>query len=437
MKTGRYQSLRGALVACLLLSCGWPLIGRADVVASWDEIAINTIAPPMGTVLPPPSTEAEQRPIYATDLATLHVAMYDAVNAIDGRYQPFAAVPHAPTRGASREAAAVSAAYHVLKGLFPGRSTFYQPAYDAFVAAAGGGLSKAKGLAVGADIAAQVLAQRANDGRMGPATYTPSGLPGDFEPTPGVPLVNPFLPYLRPFSIPSAIRFRSPGPPALTSEAYADVFNEVKEVGSMASVLRTPGQSDLARFHTEAPPTFWARNLRRFATDAQGIATNARLLAVLWVAQSDAALACFESKYHYRFWRARTAIPRAAEDGNDATAPDGGWAPFLPTPNHPEYPAAHGCAAGAAAESLRRFYGTKRLSFTIDSTVPGLLAPVRAFESTDDFVLEIVDARVFGGMHYRSSVWDGADLGRRVARWVATRDFQPARCGRRGHHHRH
>lgn len=425
---------RGIAAAGVLLLGIVPMLARADVIGAWDEIAINTIAPPMGTVLPAPVTEAEQRPIYTTDLATLHGAMYDAVTAIDGHYRPFAATPRVPTRGASQEAAAVGAAYQVLKGLFPGRAALYQPAYDAFVAAAGADASKARGLAVGADVASRVLALRANDGRMGPATYTPTGAVGDFEPIPGVPLVNPFVPYLEPYAIPSAARFRAPGPPALASEEYADVFNEVKEMGSTASVLRTAEQSDLARFHTEPPPYFWARNLRRFATDPQGIAANARLLAALWVAQSDATLACFESKYHYRFWRPRTAIPRAAEDGNDATASDSGWAPFLPTPNHPEYPAAHGCAAGAAAETLRQFYGTRKLSFIIDSTVPGLLSPVREFRSTNEFVREVVDARVYGGMHYRSSVWDGADLGRRVAHWIGKRNFQRTRCDHRWHH---
>ena len=404
---------RGIAAAGVLLLGIVPMLARADVIGAWDEIAINTIAPPMGTVLPAPVTEAEQRPIYTTDLATLHVAMYDAVTAIAGHYRPFAATPRVPTRGASQEAAAVGAAYQVLKGLFPGRAALYQPAYDAFVAAAGADASKARGLAVGADVASRVLALRANDGRMGPATYTPTGAVGDFEPIPGVPLVNPFVPYLEPYAIPSAARFRAPGPPALASEEYADVFNEVKEMGSTASVLRTAEQSDLARFHTEPPPYFWARNLRRFATAPQGGERRS---------------------FRRTDRRPRTAIPRAAEDGNDATASDSGWAPFLPTPNHPEYPAAHGCAAGAAAETLRQFYGTRKLSFIIDSTVPGLLSPVREFRSTNEFVREVVDARVYGGMHYRSSVWDGADLGRRVAHWIGKRNFQRTRCDHRWHH---
>jgi hypothetical protein len=208
----------------------------------------------------------------------------------------------------------------------------------------------------------------------------------------------------------------------------------VKAVGSAASTLRSADESDLARFHTEPPPLFWPRNLRRFATNGQSIADNARLLALLWVTQADALLGCFESKYHYRFWRPRTAIPRAGEDGNAETAADAGWAPFMPTPNHPEYPAAHSCGHGAMAEALRGFYGTKKIDFKEDSSVVGLLRQERSFRSTDEVVKEVADARVFGGMHYRFSTEDGATLGRKTAQWIGKRFFRCVKdCGKGGH----
>ena len=150
------------------------------------------------------------------------------------------------------------------------------------------------------------------------------------------------------------------------------------------------------------------------------------MLALLWVTNADSLLGCFESKYHYRFWRPRASIPRADEDGNPETTADTGWAPLLPTPNHPEYPAAHTCSDASLAEALRQFYGTDKLHFIIDSGVAGLLHPVHAFDSTEDFVKEVGDARIFGGMHYRTSTRDGARLGRRTTQWIAERFFRRA-----------
>jgi hypothetical protein len=408
-----------------LLALTSSLTVRANVVAEWDAIAAATITPPPGAVLQPPVTEAEQRPIFQVDLASVHVAIYDAVNAIDRKHEPFAIVPKLRSDGASQEAAVVGAAYGVLKGLFPGRSALYQGAYDAYAASAPADPAKVRGLALGAEVAAGVLELRKNDGRMTPVTYVTTNAPGDFVPGP-TPLVGTFMPFVKPFAIRRASQFRAPGPPALASERYADDLNEVEASGSAASVTRTADQTDLAKFYTDPPPLYTPRNYRRFAADSQSIADNARLLALLWVSNADSSVGCFESKYFYRFWRPRTAIPRADEDGNPETTADAGWAPVLPTPNHPEYPAAHTCSDGSLAEGLRQFYRTEKIHFTIDSGVPGLLHPVHKFDSTDDFVEEVGDARVFGGMHYRSSVRDGARLGRRTTGWIAERFFRRA-----------
>jgi hypothetical protein len=409
------------ILGLFALACS--LTARANVVADWDAIAAATITPPAGMVLPPAVTEAEQRPIFQVDLASVHVAIYDAVNAIDRKHEPFAIVLRSRVKGASQEAAVVGAAYGVLKGLFPGRTALYQSAYDNYVAGAAADPSKVRGLAVGAEVAAGILELRKNDGRLTPVTYITTGAPGDFVPGP-TPLVNAFLPFVKPFAIRRASQFRAPGPPALTSDKYADDLNEVQALGSAASVLRTADETDLAQFYTDPPPLYTPRNWRRFATDSQSIADNARLLALLWVSTSDALLGCFESKYHYRFWRPRTAIPRADEDGNPETIADPGWAPVVPTPNHPEYPAAHTCNEGALAEALNQFYGTKRIHFILDSGVAGLLHPVHEFTSTNQMVSEVADARVFGGMHYRHSTRDGARLGERTAEWISERFFR-------------
>ena len=195
-------------------------------------------------------------------------------------------------------------------------------------------------------------------------------------------------------------------------------------MGALEGSKRTAWQSEIARFHTENPNNFWIRNLREtFATHNLSLVESARLYALMNVAHADAVIACFDSKYHFNFWRPVTAIQNADTDDNPDTVADAAWLPYMVTPPHPEYPAAHGCVAGATAETLQRFFGTKNLGFTFTSTVPDTVP--HYYPTTDALVKEIVDARVFGGMHDRNSVLAGADLGRRVARWVYNTQFGP------------
>jgi hypothetical protein len=392
----------------------------SDVIAFFSEIAANTInVPPAAT-----GTPEERRPVYNLDLATVHVAMFDAVNAIDGSYRSFAAQPKTATAGASLEAAAAAAAYHTLRGLFPNRTAQYQAAYDNFVAALPDGDATTRGLQIGQEVAVQIVALRADDGRLTPVTYTPTNLPGRFR---GTNPVNPWMPFVRPFTLQSASQFRADGPPPLTSVEYAEDVNETMALGAAGSTVRTPAQTEVARFYTEPPPPFWERNLRIFATADRGVAENARNLAAIWTVQADALIACFETKYHFDAWRPSSAIPLADTDGNAATVADPAWTPFMPTPNHPEYPAAHSCGHGAAAESLEQAFGTKRLSFEWTSTVTGTK---RHFESTDDLVKDVQIARIAGGMHFRTSTVHGAVLGMKVGKWVMKNHFQPVARGR-------
>jgi hypothetical protein len=386
-----------------------------DVIAYWSLIAANTVnLPPAAT-----GTPEERRPVYNLDLATVHVAMFDAVNAIDASYRRFAAQPTTATAGASLEAAATAAAYHTLKGLFPNRTAQYQAAYENYVAALPDGDAKTRGLQIGQEVAVQIVALRADDGRFTPVTYTPTNLPGRFR---GTNPINRFLPFVRPFTMQSASQFRADGPPPLTSVEYAEDVNETQALGAANSTVRTAEQAEVARFYTEPPPPFWARNLRIFATADRGIAENARTLAAVWTVQADALIACFESKYHFDFWRPVSAIQLADTDGNAATVAYPSWAPFLPTPNHPEYPAAHSCGHGAAAESLEQVFGTKKLSFDWTSTVTGT---IRHFDSTDGLAKDVQLARIAGGMHFRTSTVHGQVLGMKVGKWVLKNHFQP------------
>lgn len=387
-----------------------------NAVSHWNEIASATINQP-GAVT---GTPEEQRPITATDLATVHVAIYDAVMAIAGTHKPFAVAPVAPAGGASQEAATGAAAYGVLKGLFPSRGAAYETAYAKFVAQLPEGEAKARGLAVGAEVAAGILARRANDGRsVALAPYVAGTAPGQFR---GTAPINRFLPSVRPFVVTSNAQFRAPPPPALTSATYAADVAETQAMGAANSSTRTPEQTEIARFNTEPPPLFTSRNLRRFTLTPRPLADHARLMAMLWVAQSDAINTCFESKYHYGTWRPYSAIHLADTDGNAATTADPAWTQVVPTPNHPEYPAAHSCFASATAAVLRAFYGTNQVRFEFDSTVTGT---TRNYATASALADELALARIAGGMHFRFAAKAGAELGRQVGEWVTTQAFTP------------
>jgi hypothetical protein len=407
---------RFALVLCAALAaaaCAGPGAPRVagpvtiepvapNAVTFWDEVATATVNQPGAAS----GTPAERLPLNATDLATVHLAIYDAVIAIAGTHRPYAVTPRVPVAGASPDAAAAAAAYGVLKGLFPGRGAAYEGAYRSFVAALPDDRARALGLAVGADVAAGMLAARADDGRgVTLPPYVPGSEPGQFR---GASPVNRVAPHVKPFVVHSHAQFRAGPPPSLTSAAYAADLAETQALGGATSRTRSADQTELARFHTEPPPAFWPRNLRRLAMTPRPLAEQARLMAMLWAAQADAIGTCFESKYHYNAWRPLSALP--------------GWTPVVPTPNHPEYPAAHSCVAGATAAVLRAHFGTDALRFAFDSAVTGT---TRRFASARDMTDELALARIAGGMHLRSSTVAGTRLGEQVGQWVATRAFLP------------
>ena len=354
-------------------------------------------------------------------MATVHVAIYDAVVAIVGGHQPFAATPASSAAGASVEAVASAAAYEVLRALFPNRGAHYQAVYDAALAKITDGGAKTRGLQVGKEVAVKIVALRANDGRsVQLAPYVPGTGPGQFR---GVNPINRFLPPMRPFVLTSGSEFRPPGPPPLSSTVYANDFNESKVMASTGSTARSAQQTEIAQFHTEPPPPFQTRNYRLFATSRSTVADNARLAAQMWVAVADTTRACFDAKYHHESWRPTSAINLADTDGNAATEADPAWAPHVATPNHPEYPAAHSCVAGAISETLARHFGTRRVAFSFNSNVTGT---THTYESVDAFVSESSVARIWGGMHFRTSAEHGAALGRNVANKVADLKFRPA-----------
>ena len=281
-----------------------------------------------------------------------------------------------------------------------------------------------------------MLAARANDGRGGPFTFVIGAEPGDWRPSPpGFGLdPAPWVGNVLPFLVPSAAMLRSDPPNPLTSAAYAEDFNEVKRLGSLASTTRTADQTEAAIFWQDHGPALWNRVVRALsASHGLDIADNARLLAMANMASADGAIGCWESKYYWRFWRPMMAIREAAGDGNPATEADPGWTPlFDPTtpqfgsplanPPFPDHPAGHGCISGAIVRTLQSFFGTDKVGF---SAFSNRTRTTRSFDRLSEALKEVIDARVWGGIHFRTADVQGAVLGKKVAHWLRGHYFQP------------
>lgn len=412
-----------ALAACATAQNAAPPVtivaDKPNVVSYWNDIANKTVLAPSPASAVNPTPE-EQRPTFFFDVASVHVAIYDSVVAIEGRYKPFAVRPTAPAVGASTEAAVSAAAYGVLKGLFPNRSAVYQAAYEQRLSTVPDGPAKTMGVALGSEVAAEVVRLRANDGRMvALAPYVSGTGPGQFRAASPNPVFRHF-PSIKPFALHSLGQFRPGPPPTLDSAGYAAAIKETQALGGVVSTARTPEQLEVARFHTEPPPPAVTRNLGRFASSTAHVGEAARLMALVYVSFVDAIGACFEAKYHYNTWRPVSAIQMADIDGNDATQADPAWTPVLPTPNHPEYPAAHSCTSGSVGEALRSFYGTPNVTFIWDSKATNT---TRTYAGIDAFNAEAGVARIHGGMHFTFATAAGEELGKRVAQWVASRHF--------------
>lgn len=411
-------SRRRKLAAILVLALAVPAmtvrsVRAADAVSFWNETAITAAAVHAGRA-------AAATPV---DLAYVHAAIYDVVVALRGGYQPFAVTLDDVPAGASLDAAIAAAAHHVLLSLFPLDQIYLDGRYSAALALISNGQSKTDGILVGDQIAAKLLASRAGDGWNAPVVYVPGSGPGVWQPTAPAPPIAPWLAVMRPFTFGSASEFRAEPPPALDSRLWAEDYQEVQALGSIASSVRSPIETETARFYGEHGGIQYARIFRAFA-EQRGLSLedNARLFAQLYVTSADAIIACFDSKYHYSFWRPITAIRAGDTDSNEATDGDPSWTPLLPTPNHPEYPSAHGCFTASLATALADFFGTKKVPITLTSTVTNT---ARSFDSTDDMIREIIDARVWAGIHYRTSVVHGTVIGKQVAHWVSKHYFLP------------
>ncbi|HZI47519.1 MAG TPA: vanadium-dependent haloperoxidase, partial [Pyrinomonadaceae bacterium] len=371
-RTAKLAAWTSAVLISLVLLSLTPAV-KADKVTDWNAIGAQVLM-----------TGGNAGAAGSVDMAYMHIAIYDAVNAIEGGYTVFAVRPSTIPPGASAEAATVEAAYRILRSLYPAQTVSLNAQYAASLATIPDGQAKLDGIAVGAEVATLFLASRIGDGRNANVPYTPGTGPGAWIPTSPAPPAMVWLSQMRPFAIESPTQFRPEPPPSLDSDEYANDYNEVKRMGALNSSERTPEQTLLGRFFLAPGIPQVAGALRQLAMETGlSLKDNARLFAQAYVAQADATIAGWDSKYHYGFWRPITAIRAGDTDSNPNTVADLTWTPLSTTPNHPEYLSAHAFVDGAWTETLRQFFGTKRLDVTMTSSITGTSM---SFSSTDDIV---------------------------------------------------
>jgi hypothetical protein len=394
-----------------------------DAIAAWNQISETAV-----------KTAGHPPPVAALDFAIVHLAIYDAVESIERRYEPYYTL--APGAIGSPSAAAAKAGHDALLGLFPKQSQPLDMAYANFLAA--NGIDPLDpGTAVGAQAAANILALRSNDGRFpsNPPLFSGSIAIGKWQPTPSLlpgpppslaPGLTPWVASVRPFTMYSDSQFRVEPPPALASNEWARDYKEVKSIGSLLSATRNAEQTDIGYFWADSGPVLWQNALRYISGKyLNDIGESARMYALAEAALADAQIACWESKYFYTFWRPITAIRLGDQDGNPATEVDSDWQPLINTPNFPEYPSGHADISAAISHALRLFFRRDELSFQMTTTNPLAVQKTRTFTRLSQAEQEVVDARVYVGIHYRNSDNTAREQGRRVSNWIFRHYFRP------------
>jgi hypothetical protein len=388
-----------------------PSICTADVVLDWNEVALARLA-----------AARQGPPDGARTLAMVHLAMFEAINAVESRYAPYAFKGRAPA-GASADAAAAAAASSVLVKLFPDQAQAVDAAYAVSVAKIPDGPAKTSGIALGREAGAACLAMREKDGSGVPGLYRPRTAPGVYVVT-ALP-VSTEWPKVKPWFMSDGAQFRPGPPPSLASAEWARDYNEIKSVGARQSTSRSAEQTEAARFWTVVGPPSWNQVVRSLALSKPlALVENARLFALVNMAATDSFIAVFDAKYAYGFWRPITAIRNGDIDGNDATGIDPEWLPLVDTPLHPEYPCAHCISAGAIGEVLEAQFGKGEVP-PITMTSPTAPGVTHRWTRISDYVQEVDNARVWGGIHYRNSTQVGEATGRSIGAFAVQNFLKP------------
>ena len=415
------------LLAALFVSS---VASAQNPVVDWNQTAVKTIVSNVNDAGIAPT--GGMTGIY---LAYVNLAIFDTVNAIHPSFRAYGGIQPSASPGSSEAAAVATAAHDVLVKYFPGASVALNATYANYLASLPDSAeARDAGVAVGHAVAAALIAQRTADGINGVSTYVYGSGPGVYQKTPPgfLPAQTPWIANMRPFTMASSSQFRpDEGPASLDSEEWVEDYNRTKLWGSLTNSPRSQEQTTIGLFwapNAGPPFTSMLQNLVSFygLSPLQG----ARLYAMVWTGYADAFIGCMDAKYHYNFWRPVTAI--RVGGGNPDLIADPAWTPLAVTPNHPEYPAAHGCVTGAVSTVVAEYFRTSNvpLSVTATYTVPaalggGSITATRTYSSTRDLLLEVEAARIYGGMHYHHSIVQGALLGRQVARQLQREFFQP------------
>jgi len=397
-----------ALVACASFLVG--PVAMADSVTDWNMRSGEIVSE--ARLLTPPASRT---------LAIVHTAMYEAANAITKRY-PESGLKLEAAQGASVDAAVAAAARTTLISLLPSQSAAIDGAYRAAMSKLPDAEGTRAGAALGEQAAAAVLASCASDGAAAAEIYRPVTAPGVYVPT-AIPAV-PQWPQRRPWLMTSAAQFRPGPPPKLSSEVWARDYNEIKSLGGKNSAQRTAAQTEIARFwEATLPPIYYGLAQSVANLPGRDVTQNARLFAAVTQAMDDALIAVFDAKYYYSFWRPVTAIRNGDLDGNDATERDPTWTPFIDTPMHPEYPCAHCIVAGAVGTVLQAAVRSGPVP-TLTTTSPTAKGASRSWKTTEEFMQEVANARVYDGVHYRNSAEVGLAMGRQVGALAVAKFLQ-------------
>ncbi|MEG4456515.1 M10 family metallopeptidase C-terminal domain-containing protein [Microcoleus sp. N9_A1] len=383
----------------------------ANPVIEWNGVMLNAVR-----------TSNTAPPLASRNMAMVHAAIYDAVNSISKKYTPYL-VEIDPPAGTSAEAATAAAAHRVLVNLYPAQAVTFDEAYASSLAKITDGKAKQDGIALGQQVADQIISSRSTDGITKVVQYTPKTDPGSWVPTPPAlaAALAPQWAEVTPFAMTSGSQFRSAGPPALDSAKYAEEVNYVKEIGKIDSLTRTPDQTVIAKFWangagTFTPPGHWNQIAEETATlTGQSLEDSARLFALLNFALADAAISCWDAKYQYNLWRPMTAIRQADTDNNPDTTADPLWTPLLTTPPFPEYTSGHSTFSGAADPVMSSVFGSDYgFADRGDKSVNSL----RTYENFSEAADESGMSRIYGGIHFMSANVNGLSAGRNVGNYV-------------------
>jgi hypothetical protein len=401
--------------------CAFVLFGlaalRGDEVTNWNMVATNAAF-----------AAGQNPPLQTRTYAIVHVAIHDALNAIDRRNSPYALEMRA-AQGASMTAAVAAAARDTLIVLIPSQRESIERAYVEAMAGVADAGARASGEAIGQAAAALILSQRSGDAWNATASWSPGTLPGQYRQT-APANANPIVPHwgnVTPFAIRHAWQYRSGAPLDLNSSQYADEVNELKLIGGAISRIRNDEQSEIARHWYEASGQSWNR-IARTVSEQQRLDPwqNGRLFALVNIALADGYIANFESKYFYNFWRPITAIREANTDGHLDTTGELEWNSYMTTPPIPEWPSGHATVGAAAAEVMQRFFGTDYLAFSMTAGPPHA-GTTRQYHSFSQAALENSNSRVLAGIHFRASCLAGMLQGQRIGDYVYYNVLRPIR----------